>query len=386
MDTFQSTWEAIPIRHDWISYFMAIGTGTGLSILFTIVSRWKSSSSPTKILALIILCICITILDIFLGYTGLMKFTLIANNFSESFVVLCIPLIFLLIKYIILKESFLIKKESIHFLVPLLYLAYQLWYMSSPIELKLRDYTKSHHPNLHVPSEFDSNLIYHKPVLYSLAIIYIIAIGRTLIRKYSSSDLKQFLVSETSKNRFVRNSLILASLFLMISIFIFQIYEHDLGDHIIGITLSYILIATSYFLYNESRIFTPAWIADKYDTSGFKTNDPFLLKKADSYILDNDFHLDSSASLKSLSQAIGVSPNLLSQKINGELNQNFNEYINHYRIIESQKRLIDAEYDHLSIEGIGQSVGFKSKSSFYAAFKKNTSMTPSVYKKVQKQV
>jgi len=87
-----------------------------------------------------------------------------------------------------------------------------------------------------------------------------------------------------------------------------------------------------------------------------------------------------------LSQAIGVSPNLLSQKINGELNQNFNEYINHYRIIESQKRLIDAEYDHLSIEGIGQSVGFKSKSSFYAAFKKNTSMTPSVYKKVQKQV
>lgn len=38
------------------------------------------------------------------------------------------------------------------------------------------------------------------------------------------------------------------------------------------------------------------------------------------------------------------------------------------------------ESDHLTIEGIGQEVGFNSKSTFYKAFKTHMNQTPSQYK------
>ena len=49
------------------------------------------------------------------------------------------------------------------------------------------------------------------------------------------------------------------------------------------------------------------------------------------------------------------------------------------------KRMKDiATYGNYSIQGISESVGFKSASNFIAAFKKTTGMTPSLYQKLSK--
>ena len=43
--------------------------------------------------------------------------------------------------------------------------------------------------------------------------------------------------------------------------------------------------------------------------------------------------------------------------------------------------LLDATFDQYSLVALGMEAGFKSKSAFYAAFKKQTNMTPAAFLK-----
>jgi len=74
----------------------------------------------------------------------------------------------------------------------------------------------------------------------------------------------------------------------------------------------------------------------------------------------------------------------ISVSINNILKKNFRQFINEYRINEAKRLLTDPAFDHLSIDGIGQTVGFVSKSTFNLAFKKFTNEKPSDYKKLKR--
>lgn len=77
--------------------------------------------------------------------------------------------------------------------------------------------------------------------------------------------------------------------------------------------------------------------------------------------------------------AIGTSSHKLSQLLNDNLNTSYNHLINSYRV-KAAKQLIKTN-SNLSLEGIASEVGFRSKSSFYEAFKKEVGKTPGAYKK-----
>lgn len=91
-------------------------------------------------------------------------------------------------------------------------------------------------------------------------------------------------------------------------------------------------------------------------------------------------HLEMGLTLPMLSKMLEVSPNHLSQVINGKLSKSFFDFVNRYRVEETKKALISPESDRFSILGIAMDAGFNSKSSFYTAFKKHTGMTPSQFK------
>ena len=77
--------------------------------------------------------------------------------------------------------------------------------------------------------------------------------------------------------------------------------------------------------------------------------------------------------------------NYVSQTINSTFGKNFRSFVNEYRIKVAMKRMMDNEhYGNYSIQGISESVGYKSASNFIAAFKKMTGMTPSLYQKISK--
>ncbi len=86
-----------------------------------------------------------------------------------------------------------------------------------------------------------------------------------------------------------------------------------------------------------------------------------------------------------LTELTGISPNRISELINGHFGVNFSEWVNTYRINEAQQ-LLRSEEDALTVKEIYYQVGFNSKSAFYGAFKKATGLTPSLFRQNHSQV
>jgi len=90
-------------------------------------------------------------------------------------------------------------------------------------------------------------------------------------------------------------------------------------------------------------------------------------------------YLKNNLTLSELSRKLNTNTSYLSKVINEKSKENFCNYLNQLRIREARRLLADPANQHLTIEGIAITVGFKSKSTFNTAFKKYTSQTPSEY-------
>jgi AraC-like DNA-binding protein len=66
--------------------------------------------------------------------------------------------------------------------------------------------------------------------------------------------------------------------------------------------------------------------------------------------------------------------------LNEIMDKNFYGVINEYRVREAEALLLQDDMNQLKIEVLGEMVGFQSKSSFNACFKKFTGHTPSDYR------
>lgn len=75
-----------------------------------------------------------------------------------------------------------------------------------------------------------------------------------------------------------------------------------------------------------------------------------------------------------------VTPHHLSQYLNDNLGKSFSAFINEHRVKAAEGML--TTHHQLTLEAIGNECGFKSKSSFYAAFKKCRGVTPAQRKKM----
>jgi len=95
-------------------------------------------------------------------------------------------------------------------------------------------------------------------------------------------------------------------------------------------------------------------------------------------------YLKSEFSLHDLSNRLNVSRRKISYVLNDIMHKSFYGIINEYRIRDSEELLKRDDMKQLKIEALGEMVGFQSKSSFNACFKKVTGMTPSEYRMKEK--
>jgi AraC-like DNA-binding protein len=87
--------------------------------------------------------------------------------------------------------------------------------------------------------------------------------------------------------------------------------------------------------------------------------------------------LEPELTLTELAQRLRTTPNLLSKVINAGCGQNFNDFVNTYRVHEARRKLADPRFAHYSLVGVALESGFNSKSTFNRVFKKLLGQAPS---------
>lgn len=100
----------------------------------------------------------------------------------------------------------------------------------------------------------------------------------------------------------------------------------------------------------------------------------------DKVLYGNKIYLERDLNLDVLAKATGYPNYLVSITINQAYEMTFFELINSLRIKEACDRLKSSDYKHLTIIAIAEDVGFNSKSSFNAEFKKRIGKTPSEFR------
>ncbi|QIP11892.1 AraC family transcriptional regulator [Spirosoma aureum] len=107
------------------------------------------------------------------------------------------------------------------------------------------------------------------------------------------------------------------------------------------------------------------------------------LSKLEKVMVEKALYKNPDLKLHELSGEIQISGHQLSALLNEHLGKNFTTYINEFRIAEACRMMtIDQRF---TLEAIGYEVGFNSKSTFFAAFKKLKGVTPFNYQQATNQ-
>ena len=336
-----------------------------------------------QFLGLFIAIILIQQIEFFLFYSGYLIYV-------PHVYFLALPLLFLSGPVILgylkkLSGESINKKFFFHYLFFILYFTYSSLFYVQPAEKKLHHYITSIHPDIVLPKPgqfFDVDPFeIHGFIVVEFMALFIIVYGILGISKVYMSQL-------THKKNTNFSWLILLNILLISNGVVMLIAE---GGVIEGVTIynsilpSYttsiyvtfsMYVITGYLIFN-TKIYKSHL---KYQKSSLKEE----IRTAKSAKLLQFFetekpYLDSSFSLKTLAEATKISENHISEILNQELKITFYELTNKYRIAEAKKLLDNT--DDIKIEQMAYEIGYKSKSTFFNAFKKQLSQTPLQYKK-----
>lgn len=119
----------------------------------------------------------------------------------------------------------------------------------------------------------------------------------------------------------------------------------------------------------------------KYAKSGLSSRDMARISTKIKIAMDRDrIYENGDLSLTQLSRHIGVQPPYVSQTLTQEIGNTFYDFIAQARIAAAKEKLADP-HNTDSILTIAMMVGFNSKSTFNAAFKRVSGVTPSEWRR-----
>lgn len=105
------------------------------------------------------------------------------------------------------------------------------------------------------------------------------------------------------------------------------------------------------------------------------------LAAMETYMIVEQPYLDPRLSLEQLASGLGMPPRELSRLLRAGTDSSFYNYVNRFRVAEARRILCDPSESRTSVEAIGLMSGFRSRSTFYDAFRRETGMTPAQFRK-----
>ena len=143
------------------------------------------------------------------------------------------------------------------------------------------------------------------------------------------------------------------------------------------------IFAILYFALNYPGVLdAPGYRAEPYSKQSLDTNTArAYVDKLETFMKAQRPFLDEDLSLKSLAAATGIPSHHLSIVLNRELGMNFFAYVSRYRVEAARELMQSPTHKDHTILSIAFEAGFQSKAAFNKAFKAETGMAPSEYRK-----
>ena len=231
-------------------------------------------------------------------------------------------------------------------------------------------------------------------ILQNLSLLIYFSYTYSQYRSYRQYINENFSDTHPISFHWLRNFLTAFLLFLVISLVftvvenVFGIYldykQKWYGNFIWGIIIYYISIG-GYGTHPNFLIALQFNPTNKVPTQEKESNpekNPWKEKLLD-HLTSEKPYLNPQLTLTDLATQLNTSPSTISKTINSCFKQNFNDYINTYRVEDVKRKLQDGTDSHLSLLGIALDSGFNSKATFNRAFKKHTKLSPSEFLKSQ---
>lgn len=291
------------------------------------------------------------------------------------------PLLFLYLKALFERKFKFKRVYSLHFVPTLFFIVKEFTFFCQSADAKL----------LWNQNKINTNHHLLATLFYIQFAVYITLILIKLFRY--SSKLKEVDTYSKTIKLWVKEVIIVVTILLSINIIpVFFIPEIMLLIPLITSIMYFLILYKVFF---KPDIFVNLKISELVinDIKNYSNSklDPEteneLCKKLTNSIINEKIYINSDITLPGLAEMIQFPYHQLSRFINEKYNQNFNDFINSKRIEEVKKRLLKNDFQHLTIEAIGRSVGFNSKAAFYNSFKKFANCSPTQYKKsMSKQI
>jgi len=162
---------------------------------------------------------------------------------------------------------------------------------------------------------------------------------------------------------------------------IFSITDDHLGSYtIIVVTLLFYTITLKLIISPNDILLSGT--SNKYKYSTLDQNQIKKIKEELTQLMtEKKLFETNDISLIKIAEILNIPRAYISEVLNNHMNTNFQDFVNSYRVEAFIHDLKNRDFDQFSLLGMAQNVGFKSKTTFYSAFKKHTGVTPLEYKK-----
>ena len=391
----------MPFNFHFYSVLLLIGFLQGMVYSILLFSRgFKKDKLSDKLLATLLLLISLHIAQYMLGFAGWYnnEADVIKGGYSTFMfyfpfhnVLWMGPLFYFYFRSLTNDNFKFSKKDVWHFLPGVIYcsiilltfivdIGYNKWFSQGELPYHFgtqgawSDYRQS---------VIDSVFIHFNTISF---VIYLVLTVR-IYKQYRQYINDNYSDTEAIQFNWIRNIL-----YLVIAGFIFEFlvdissnfieYEGYKGKWIAYFGYSIVLYAISILGYNR--------IGKSTQKLDFVPNHSPEVDKAvteipeiDRYktrllalMTDQELYLQTDLTLKETALQLKTNASILSKVINSGFDQNFNDFINSFRVEAVKKKMASPDTKHLTLTAIAYDCGFNSKATFNRSFKKFTGMSP----------
>lgn len=362
------------------SLVLILGAIQGLLLFFIIFFKKKGTISSNRVFAVLVLVLTIIQIDHSLRLSELYRQFPSLIYISDSVWYLIAPLLFYYTKFQINKIQKLQWIEWIH-LIPFIaiFILYFSLLTASP-DLKIQ-----------ILESYKASGEYSTPVKFLILFMSVQMLGYLSYSLYLIIQYEHRFKNLFSNNHIMHLTALKRVYIFFLVYFFFEIFtstyrnfsgiKNQTLDNWSMIVWVIFIYTIAYKIINQPNLIFPTipTFSSADSSSEIEEKDQEDIEQLLSIMEEEKPYLNSDLKLPDLATKIDSTTHRVSHLINKKLGVNFYEFVNTYRIKDAKERLGKPEYKNLTIAGIANETGFKSKASFYKFFRKEYGMTPTEY-------